>query len=105
MQLSELKKAGIIGESTSAWAAPLVFVEKKNGEFRVYIDYRNLNSIMKKDPIPMPRFDDTLDKLYGKKFFTTLDLASGYYGIKLDEDIKEKTAFVVKHNLYHFTRM
>ena len=104
-QLSELKKAGIIVESTSAWAAPVVLVEKKNGELRVCIDYRKLNSITKKDSFPMPRIDETLDKLYGKKFFTTLDLASGYYQIELDEGAKEKTAFVVENNLYHFTRM
>jgi hypothetical protein len=53
----------------------------------------------------MPRIDETLDKLYGKKFFTTLDLASGYYQIELDDDAKEKTAFVVENNLYNFTRM
>ena len=53
----------------------------------------------------MPRIDETLDKLHGKQFFTTLDLASGYYQIELDDDAKEKTAFVVENNLYHFTRM
>ena len=104
-QLMELKKAGIIIESTSAWAAPVVLVEKKNGELRICIDYRKLNSITKKDSFPMPRIDETLDKLHGKQFFTTLDLASGYYQIELDDDAKEKTAFVVENNLYHFTRM
>jgi hypothetical protein len=50
----------------------------------------------------MPRIDETLDKLHGKQFFTTLDLASGYYQIELDNDAKEKTAFIVENNLYHF---
>ncbi len=104
-QLSELKKAGIIVESNSAWAAPVVLVEKKNGELRVCMDYRKLNSITKRYSFPMPRVDETLHKLYGKKFNSTLDLASGYYQIEVDEDAKDKTAFVVKNNLYHFTRM
>jgi hypothetical protein len=67
--LAELKAAGIIEESISAWAAPVVIVIKKNGEIRVCVDYRKLNSITKKDSFLMPRIDDTLDKLYGKKFF------------------------------------
>jgi hypothetical protein len=53
----------------------------------------------------MPRIDETLDKLHGKQFFTTLYLASGYYKIELDDDTREKTAFVVENNLYLFTRM
>jgi hypothetical protein len=103
--LADLKKAGIIEESISAWAAPVVIVIKKNGEIRVCVDYRKLNSITKKDSFPMPRIDDTLDKLYGKKFFSTLDLASGYYQIELEESAKEKTAFVIEDHLYQFTRM
>jgi len=103
--LAELKAAGIIEESISAWAAPVVIVIKKNGEIRVCVDYRKLNSITKKDSFPMPRIDDTLDKLYGKKFFSTLDLASGYYQIELEESAKEKTAFVIEDHLYQFARM
>jgi hypothetical protein len=54
---------------------------------------------------PLPRIDSTLDRLYGKKFFTTLDLASGYWHIELDDPSKEKTAFIVENNLYEFIRM
>jgi hypothetical protein len=100
-----LKRAGIIEESLSARAAPVVIVVKKNGEIRVCIDYRKLNSITKKDSFPMPRIDDILDKLYGNFFFTTLDFASGYYQTKLEESAKEKTAFVAEDHLYQFTRM
>ncbi len=100
--LADLKKAGIIEELISVWAAPVVIVIKKNGEIKACVDYR---SIKKKDYFPMPRIDDTLDKLYGKKCFFTLYLASGYYQILLEESAKEKTAFVIEDHLYRFTRM
>ncbi|KZR95795.1 Uncharacterized protein APZ42_010229, partial [Daphnia magna] len=64
-----------------------------------------LNNLTKKDSYPLPRIDGTLDWLYGKKFFTTLDLASGYWQIELEESSKEKTAFIVENNLYEFVRM
>ena len=83
----------------------MVLVEKKSGELRFCIDYRKLNSITKKDSHPLPRIDDTFDKLHGKIFFTTLDLASGYWQIELEESAKEKTAFIVENNLYEFNRM
>jgi hypothetical protein len=103
--LDDLKRAGIIEESIFVWVAQVVIVFKKNGEIRVCIDYRKLNSKIKKDSFPMPRIDELLDKLHGKKFFTTLDLASGYYQIELEESAREKTVFVVEDNLYQFTRM
>ena len=84
--------SNVIRHSTSPWAAPVILVEKKGGEQRFCLDYRKLNSLTKKDSFPLPRLDDTLNSLYGKKFFTTLDLASGYWQIELDESSKEKTA-------------
>ena len=74
-QINDMMKSNVIRPSTSPWAAPVVLVEKKNGEQRFCIDYRKLNQITKKDSFPLPRIDDTLDTLHGKKFFTTLDLA------------------------------
>ena len=104
-QIKEMMATNVIQHSTSPWAAPVILVEKKSGELRFCIDYRKLNSLTKKDSFPLPRIDSTLDRLYGKKFFTTLDLASGYWQIELDDPSKEKTAFIVENNLYEFIRM
>ena len=100
-----MMQTNVIRHSTSPWAAPVILVVKKSGELRFCIDYRKLNSLTKKDSFPLPRIDSTLDRLYGKKFFTTLDLASGYWQIELEESSKEKTAFIVENNLYEFIRM
>ncbi len=96
---------GIIEYSTSPWAAPVVLVLKKDETLRLCIDFRRLNDITLKDSFPLPRIDDTLDKLSGAKYFTTLDMESGYWQIELDEESKEKTAFIVENNLYQFKRM
>ena len=78
---------------------------KKDGTLRLCIDFRKLNDRTLKDSFPLPRIDDTLNKLNGAKFFTTLDLESGYWQIELDEASKEKTAFIVEDNLFQFKRM
>ena len=104
-QIEEMMQSNVIRPSTSPWAAPVILVEKKGGEQRFCIDYRKLNGLTKKDSFPLPRIDDTLDMLHGKHFFTTLDLASGYWQIELEESSKEKTAFIVENNLYEFNRM
>ena len=104
-QINEMLNAQVIGPSISPWAAPVVLVEKKSGEMRFCVDYRKLNAVTKKDSFPLPRIDDTLDTLHGKKYFTTLDLASGYWQIELEDGSKEKTAFIVGNSLYEFNRM
>ncbi|KZR96198.1 Uncharacterized protein APZ42_009602, partial [Daphnia magna] len=87
------------------WAAPVVLVKKKSGGIRLCIDYRKLNQITKKDSCSPPRIDDVLDLLHGPQYFSTLDLASGYWQIEMDESSKEKTAFIVDNNLYEWNRL
>ena len=84
---------GLVRDSKSAWSFPVVLVKKKDGTMRFCVDYRGLNEVTKKDSYPLPRIDDTLDALAGCEFFTTLDLASGYWQIPIKEEDKHKTAF------------
>ena len=76
-KISEMLQAGIIKESQSEYASPIVLVKKKNGDYRMCVDYRSLNRITTRDFYPLPRIDDQIDYLKGKKWFTTLDLFSG----------------------------
>lgn len=103
--INELLETNIIRPSISPWAAPIVLVKKKGGGDRLCVDYRKLNNVTKKDSFPLPRIDDVLDLLHGQKYFTTLDLASGYWQIEMDEASKEKTAFIVENNLYEWNRL
>ena len=90
---------------TSPWSSPIVLVTKKDGTKRFCVDYRKLNSVTVKDSYPIPRTDETLDSLTGSKWFSTLDLCSGYWLVELDEDAKQKSAFVVRGGLYQWTVM
>ena len=91
--------------SSSPYAAGIVMALKKDGTLRLCIDYRLLNKITIKDKFPLPRIDDTIDALYGARYFSTLDRLSGYWQIEINEADKHKTAFIYELGLFEFNRM
>jgi hypothetical protein len=103
--IEELLRKGIIRESTSPYASPIVLVRKKDNSLRMCVDYRLLNKKTKKDAYPLPRIDETFDALRGASYFTSLDLASGYNQIAVADMDKEKTAFVTPCGHYEYNRM
>ncbi|GJR84879.1 putative reverse transcriptase domain-containing protein [Tanacetum coccineum] len=92
-QLKELQDKGFIRPSSSPWGAPVLFVKKKDGSFRMCIDYRELNKLTVKNRYPLPRIDDLFDQLQGSQFFSKIDLRSGYHQLRVHEDDIPKTAF------------
>ena len=94
---------GVIEPSNSA--SPTVLVRKRDGSIRFCVDYRKLNEITKKYAYPLPRIEDNLDALKGSKLICTLDLASGYWQVKMEEEDKQKTSFCTKYGLFQFNVM
>ena len=103
--VDNMLRQGVIWPSKSPWASPIVLVAKKDGSTRFCVDYRRLNAITKMDVFPLPRIDDSLVLLSKTKYFSTLDLASGYWQVAMDEESREKTAFVTHSGLYEFVVM
>ncbi|GKD02949.1 putative reverse transcriptase domain-containing protein [Tanacetum coccineum] len=100
-----LSDQGFILPSTSPWGAPVLFVKKKDGSFRMCIDYRELNKLTIKNRYPLPRIDDLFDQLQGSSVYSKIDLRSGYHQLRVrDEDIP-KTAFRTRYGHYEFQVM
>jgi hypothetical protein len=107
--VNEQLEAGIIVHSESPWASPIVVVPKKSADgkpaYRFCVDFRALNAVTVPDVYPIPNVVESLDYLGNSRFFSTLDLTSGYHQIPMHKDDQEKTAFNVDSGHYHYTRM
>ena len=101
-QITDLLSKQLIEPSTSPYGASILFVEKKTGELRMVVDYRALNKVTVKNRYPLPRIDDLFDKLFGAKYFSCLDAASGFHQILLKDEDKPKTAFRTPFGHYQF---
>jgi len=101
-QLTELLDKQFIQPSKSPFGAPVLFVKKKDGSMRMCIDYRALNKITIKNKYPLPRVDELLDRLNGAKYFSKIDLRSGYHQVRIAEDDVQKTAFRTRYGHFEF---
>ncbi|GKC57423.1 reverse transcriptase domain-containing protein [Tanacetum coccineum] len=104
-QLQELADRGFIRPSTSPWGAPVLFVKKKDGSFRMCIDYRELNKLTVKNRYPLPRIDDLFDQLQGSSVYSKIDLRSGYHQLRVRGEDIPKTAFRTRYGHYEFQVM
>ncbi len=104
-QVGEFIDLGLMQPSKSEFGAPILLVKKKDGSFRMCIDYRRLNAITKKDSFPLPLIDDLVDKLQGAKIFSKIDLKSGFHQVKMDPDSVGRTCFVTPSGSFEWLVM
>ncbi|GJX70494.1 putative reverse transcriptase domain-containing protein [Tanacetum coccineum] len=104
-QLQELSDKGFIRPSSSPWRAPVLFVKKKDGSFRMCIDYRELNKLTVKNRYPLLRIDDLFDQLQGSRVYSKIDLRSGYHQLRVQEEDIPMTAFRTRYGHYKFQVM
>ena len=99
-QVKDLLDKGLIEPASGAWSSPVVLVRKKDKSWRFCVDYRRLNAVTQQDAYPLPRIDESLEALAGSRFFTTLDLLSGYWQVPLDAEAQERSAFITRSGLW-----
>nr|GEZ08465.1 putative reverse transcriptase domain-containing protein [Tanacetum cinerariifolium] len=104
-QLQELSEKGFICPSSSPWRAPILFVKKKDGSFRMCIDYRELNKLTVKNHYSLPRINDLFDQLQGSSIYSKIDLRTGYHQLRIREEDIPITAFRTRYGHYEFRVM
>ena len=104
-QIQKMEKEGIIEKAGSPWQSPVVVVKKKDGSARICVDYRKLNAITVADTYPLPQIEEILVKIRNSKFFSTLDLKSGYHQIVVRKEDRPKTSFAVADQSFQFRKM
>ncbi|KAJ8385356.1 hypothetical protein AAFF_G00189770 [Aldrovandia affinis] len=104
-QIRNMVAARVIEPSDSPWAAPAVLVKKKDDSWRFCMDYQRLNAVTRKDSYPLPRIDNVFDCISGSKWFSSLDLRSGYWQVELAPDARHKTTFTIGQGLWQFCVM
>ena len=104
-EVQKMLDAGVIRHSITPWSSPVVLIHKKDGNWRFCIDFCQVNAITHKDAYPLPKIEETLDSLSGAQYFSTLDLASSYWQVELEESAREKTAFSTPVGLFEFNVM
>ena len=103
--VDNMLEQGVIQPAQSPWASNIVLVRKKDGSFRCCLDYRQLNSVTKKDAYPLPRIDACLDAMANAQWFSTFDLRSSYHQVKVNPTDSDKTAFICPRGMYKFRTM
>lgn len=101
--IDDLLAKGFIRPSHSPFGSPVIFVKKKDGSFRMCVDYRRLDANTVKSSYPIPRVDESLDRLAGARIFTQLDLTSGYHQVRIKAGDEPKTAFRTRHGTFEYT--
>ena len=103
--IEDLLQKGIITESSSDFASPIVIVQKRSGGIRMCVDYRKLNQRVRRDVYPIPRIEESLELMNGAQYFSTLDLTAAYYQVEVHPDDQHKTAFTTPLGLFEYKRM
>ena len=103
--VEDLEQANLVEPTHSYWAAPSILVKKKDGTFRLVVDYRGLNKQIEKTSWPLPRINDIIDSLDGNIYFSNIDLTSGYFQMALEEESQHLTDFITSMGLYKWKRL
>lgn len=103
--ISELLESGVIRESSSPYSSKVVLTKKKNGSYRLCVNFRALNKLVERDHYPIPVIEDQISKLQNKRYFTSLDLKNGFHHVEIDESSRKYFSFVVESGQYEYTRM